>query len=172
MRDHRSVTHPLRVLVIGAGGMATHRHLPLLAKLRDSGDIVLSVICDIQRQRAAEAKKRFGFSEETGDAIASLTRDDIDAVYIFGTAQIHYEYGLLALERGKHLFVEKPIAPSFAPVRTLAVTAAERDLIAVGGHNPRFFPSLAAAQAKGGSTCWRYIPAGLTKTEILRPAPI
>src|SRR5882762_1516323 len=152
MRDRRPAAHPLRVLVIGAGGMASHTHLPLLAKFRDAGEIELSVICDIQRERAGAAKKRFGFSEETADAVSALARSDIDAVYIFGSAQMHHEYGALGLNRGKHLFIEKPIAPSFALARTLAMTAAERGLIAVGGHNRRFFPSFAAVQAEVGGT--------------------
>src|SRR5882672_12107958 len=101
MRDRRPAAHPLRVLVIGAGGMATHTHLPLVAKFRASSEIVLSVICDVQRERAAAAKKRFGFSEETGDAVSALERSDIDAVYIFGSAQMHHEYGALALNQGK-----------------------------------------------------------------------
>src|SRR5262245_33006354 len=100
------VPRPLRVLVIGAGGMAFHTHLPLLARLRDQSEVALSVVCDIQRDRAAEARRRFGFLDETGDPIAAVARPDVDAVYIFGTAQMHHEYGLLALEAGKHLFVE------------------------------------------------------------------
>src|SRR5215813_9574981 len=104
---------PLRALIIGAGGMAFHTHLPLLAKLRDEGHVALSIVCDVQRERAGEARKRFSFREDTADAMAALGRDDIDAVYIFGAAQMHHQYGLLALDGGKHLFVEKPIAPSF-----------------------------------------------------------
>jgi len=171
MLDRSSATHPLRVLVIGAGGMASHTHLPLLAKFRGSGEIVLSVVCDTQRERAAAAKKRFGFSEETADAVSALERSDIDAVYIFGSAQMHHEYGALALNLGKHLFVEKPIAPSFALARTLAMTASERGLIAVGGHNRRFFPSFAAAQAEAGRTGWRFIEAIFHKSEYSRPTP-
>jgi len=171
MRNRSSAANPLRVLVIGAGGMASHTHLPLLAKLRDSGRVVLAVVCDIHPERAAAAKNRFRFGEETADAAGALERSDIDAAYIFGSTQMHEEYGSLALNRGKHLFVEKPIASSFALARTLAATAAERGLVAVGGHNRRFFPSFAAARAEAGRSGWRLIEAVFHKAEFFRPPP-
>ena len=84
---------------------------------------MLASVCDIQRERAAVARRKFGFLEDGGDAVAALERTDIDVVYIFGSAQLHYEYGMLALRTGKHLFVEKPVAPSYAQARELADVA-------------------------------------------------
>jgi len=162
---------PLRVLVIGAGGMATYMHLPILKKLADRGAVALCVVCDIRDDRAGEARTRFGFQDSSSDGVGSISRDDIDAVYIFGSAQIHHEYGLLALERGKHLFVEKPIAPSYAAARELADNAEQRGLIAVGGHNRRFFPAFAAACEETGRAGWRFIEATFHKPEFGRAPP-
>ena len=72
-------------------------HLPVLARLRDQRELELALICDLQPERAAAARRRFGFSEETGDGIAAIGRPDIDVVYAFGSAQLHFEYGLAAL---------------------------------------------------------------------------
>lgn len=155
MLQKEIVGRPLRTLVIGAGGMATFMHLPIMARLRDRGEIELTLVCDIQRERAAVARKQFGFLEDTGDAASAVERPDIDAVYIFGTAQMHYAYGMRALRQRKHLFVEKPIAPSFAEARELAQAAQDRGLIAVGGHNRRFYRSLAALRAHSGRAGWR-----------------
>jgi predicted dehydrogenase len=69
-------------------------------------------------------------------------------VYLFGSAQLHYEYGMIALQAGKHLFVEKPVAPSYLQARALAAAAQTNGLVAVGGHNRRFFKSLAAVRAR------------------------
>src|ERR1700742_1929009 len=120
---------PIRAAVIGAGPAAMGLHLPVLARLRDKGEITLSQICDLQPARAASAKKRFGFQEAAGDAGALLTRTDIDAVYIFGSAQMHHLLGLAALGNGKHLFVEKPIAPSYIEAREIAETARRGGLV-------------------------------------------
>ncbi len=166
-----SVERPVRALVIGAGTTTVLMHLPVLAELRDKGDVVLALVCDIERERAAAARRKFGFLEDSGDGVAALERHDIDAVYIFGSAQLHYEYGLAALQSGKHLFVEKPIAPSYAQACKLAETARIRGLVAVGGHNRRFYRSLAAVRAHAGKARWRFAEAVFHKPEYGRPPP-
>ncbi|WP_049974385.1 NAD(P)-dependent oxidoreductase [Azospirillum sp. B4] len=145
----------MKLLVIGAGPMATHVHLPILAGLRDRGLVDLALVCDLDRARAEAAAARFGFGACTGDADAALTRDDIDAVHIYASAQLHYEYGIRALSRGKHLFVEKPVAPSPAQALHMAGLARAQGLVAVGGHNRRFHLGLRAAQARAGRAGWR-----------------
>ena len=161
----------IRALVIGAGPAAVAMHLPPLARLRDSGEIELAVVCDIEHGRAERARRQFGFREASGDAAAALQRPDIDAVYIFGSAQLHYEYGLLALQNGKHLFVEKPIAPSHAQARELSAAAESRELTAVGGHNRRFYKSLAAVRARAGKAGWRSVEAIFHKPEHGKSVP-
>ncbi len=161
----------LRVLVIGAGPMATAIHLPLLSMLRDGGDMELKVVCDLQSVRAAAAQLKFGFTEHTGDAAAAIARDDIDVVYIFGSAQLHHEYGLAALRNGKHLFVEKPIAPSYAEALGLARAARLQGRVAVGGHNRRFYQSLAAVRNRAGRSGWRFAEAVLHKPVYGKPPP-
>jgi phosphoglycerate dehydrogenase-like enzyme/predicted dehydrogenase len=169
MSSEKSVSVPIRVLVIGAGPTAVFAHLPALAALRDKGQAVLALVCDLDPQRASAARQKFQFLESCGDAVAALRRQDIDAVYIFGSAQLHYEYGMAALQGGKHLFVEKPIAPSFAQANDLAQSALSRGLIAAGGLNRRFFKSLTAVRARGGSTRWRFAEAVFHKPEFHNP---
>ncbi|MDE1150321.1 MAG: NAD(P)-dependent oxidoreductase [Azospirillaceae bacterium] len=152
-------TPPLRVLVIGAGPMATQVHLPVLAGLRDRGLVDLALVCDLDRTRADGAAATFGFGASTGDADGALARGDIDAVHILASAQIHYEYGMRALGQGKHLFVEKPVTPSAAQAQAMADLAHARGLVAVGGHNRRFYPSLRAARARAGRAGWRQAQA-------------
>jgi phosphoglycerate dehydrogenase-like enzyme/predicted dehydrogenase len=156
----------MRALVIGAGPTTMHEHLPVLARHREAGDVVLAVICDIDRARAAAARVKFGFLEESGDGVTALQRADIDVVYIFGSAQLHYEYGMLALQSGKHLFVEKPIAPSFAQAMALVEAARRGSLIAAGGLNRRYFKSLTAVRKYGGKAGWRSAEATFHKPEF------
>jgi phosphoglycerate dehydrogenase-like enzyme/predicted dehydrogenase len=162
---------PLRVLVIGAGPAAFSMHLPVLARLRDKGAITLAMVCDINGERAALARRKFGFLEQSGDTATALVRSDFDAVYIFAGAELHYEQGLTALRAGKHLFVEKPIAPSFVQAQEMADLARSRRLVAVGGHNRRFFPALLAAKARAGKVGWRGAEATFHKNEFGKPPP-
>jgi phosphoglycerate dehydrogenase-like enzyme/predicted dehydrogenase len=140
---------PLRALVIGAGPAARMMHLPELARLRDAGELVLQVVCDLDAARCAEAHASFGFLAVSGDAYAALERADIDVVYVFGSAQMHYELGLRALESGKHLFVEKPVAPGFAEAQALAARAQRLGRVAVGGHNRRFLKAFTQLREQG-----------------------
>src|SRR5262249_51706133 len=94
---------------------------------------------------------------------------DIDAVYVFASAQLHYEYGLRALRSGKHLFVEKPIAPTYTQAYELAQAARDRGLVAVGGHNRRFSAPLLAARGRAGAGGWRYAEAVFHKPEFGKP---
>src|SRR5882757_4176871 len=162
---------PVRALVIGAGPAAKAMHLPVLAGLRDAGQIELVIVCDIEHERADQALRQFEFREACGDPSGALKRADIDAVYIFGSAQLHYEFGSAALQNGKHLFVEKPVAPSFQQALALCETAQARGLIAVGGLNRRFYKSLAAVRARNGKTGWRSVEVIFHKPEHGKPAP-
>jgi phosphoglycerate dehydrogenase-like enzyme/predicted dehydrogenase len=162
---------PLRALVIGAGPAALAMHLPVLARLRDQGLLTLALVCDLRRERSAAAQAQFGFREQTGDGHAALARADIDVVYVFGDARLHYEYGLAALRLGKHLFVEKPVAPTYAQAQELAHAARAAGLVAVGGHNRRFYPSLQRVRAAAGKGGWRLAEAVFHKPEAGR-APL
>ena len=161
----------VRALVIGAGPAAVQMHLPVLARLRDRGELVLSLVCDLQQDRAATARRMYGFDAECADAVAAIESNDIDAVYVFGSAQMHHQYGLEALHCGKHLFVEKPLAPSYRQARELANLARERGLTAVGGHNRRFYGALNEARARAGVAGWRLAEAIFHKPETGKPAP-
>jgi phosphoglycerate dehydrogenase-like enzyme/predicted dehydrogenase len=162
---------PVRGLVIGASETTVLLHMPALARLRDEGRLVLAEVCDLQHERAAAVGRRFGFLKESGDGLGAIASPGIDAVYIFGSAQLHYEYGLEALQRGKHLFVEKPVAPNHAKACELARAARAGGLIAVGGQNRRFYKALAEVRARAGKAGWRFAEATFHKSELGRPAP-
>ena len=146
----------VRALVVGAGETSALMHLPVLARLRDRARLELVEICDIRLGRAEAARQRFGFERAGGDALSALQRPDIDAAYLFGDARLHHDLGMAALRSGKHLFVEKPIAPSHAEALELAQAAADQGRIAAGGHNRRFYRSLAEIRKRGGKAGWRY----------------
>ncbi|HEX4375650.1 MAG TPA: NAD(P)-dependent oxidoreductase [Steroidobacteraceae bacterium] len=160
---------PIRALVIGAGPTAMQAHLPAMRRMSRQGRLILDTVCDIDPSRAAAARSRFGFGSSAGDALAAIAMPGIDAVYIFGSAQLHYEYGRAALLQDRHLFVEKPIAPSYGQATTLARLARERKLIAAGGLNRRFFQSLNEVRRRGGSIRWRCAEVTFHKAELGNP---
>ena len=160
-----------RALVIGASETAELLHLPALAKLRDRGRLELVEICDLRTERAHAMRKKFGFARESGDAAEALAQGDVDLVYIFGGARMHHALGLAALEADKHLFVEKPIAPSYAESMELADAACWRGLIAAGGHNRRFLAAFDRIRRDGGNAGWSVAEAVFHKPELGKRAP-
>jgi phosphoglycerate dehydrogenase-like enzyme/predicted dehydrogenase len=171
MASKTLVTPPRRALVIGAGPAAFALHLPVLARLRDEGRIVLAHVCDLQAARARAASERFGFLEASSDAQTALAALELDVVYVFGSAQLHFDCGVAALRAGKHLFVEKPIAPTYLQACELAYLARSQGLVAVGGHNRRFFESLRRVREMAGTASWHYASATLHKPEAGVPPP-
>ena len=128
----------VRIGVIGTGKMAMKRHLPALKKLEETGKCKLIVLCDLNLDTVQTVSKNFNVAEFETDASKVVVRDDIDAVCIFGPPEVHYRFGLLALQNGKHLFVEKPPAPSTPQLLEMVVEAEKRKLVAVVGLNRRF----------------------------------
>jgi phosphoglycerate dehydrogenase-like enzyme/predicted dehydrogenase len=169
--DNPHPAGPIRALVVGAGETSILIHLPVLARLRDRGRLQLVQVCDLRAERATSAKARFGFERSGGDAMLAVERADIDAVYIFGDARMHHDIGMAALKGGKHLFVEKPVAPSHAEACEMAEAAKARGLIAAGGHNRRFYRSMDEVRRRGGRAGWRFAEAVFHKPAAGTPPP-
>lgn len=128
----------LNIGVVGAGSMTIKRHLPALIKLQEEGVCRVLEICDIDIDAAKKAADKFGIKSATHDADVLVKRKDIDAVCLFGPAEVHYKYGLLALKQGKHIFVEKPPARTLKQVIEMSDLAKSMNLVAVAGLNRRF----------------------------------
>lgn len=108
----------LKVGIIGCGGIATGKHMPSLAKLKN---IEMTAFCDIVKEKAEEAAKKYG----TKDAgvftdYRKLIRDkSIDVVHVCTPNKSHAEITIDALEAGKHVMCEKPIAKTAADARRM-----------------------------------------------------
>lgn len=72
----------------------------------------LVAICDLDKGRAGAAADRFGMDGYYTDYLELLKRDDIDAVVIATPDREHPEHAVAAMEAGKHVLCEKPMALS------------------------------------------------------------
>jgi predicted dehydrogenase/threonine dehydrogenase-like Zn-dependent dehydrogenase len=97
----------LRVGVVGAGGFASTMLIPLL-KRRD--DVQLSAVADTNVVRAVNAAQLCDASLYTNSYTELLADDSIDAVVLATPHSEHTQQLLLALEAGKSVFLEKPLA--------------------------------------------------------------
>ncbi|MGM0930171.1 MAG: Gfo/Idh/MocA family protein [Actinomycetota bacterium] len=97
----------------------------------------------------AAAAARYGWAEGSTDWRAVLARDDVQIVDICTPGHLHAELAVAALEAGKHVIVEKPLANSVAEAELMAAaarTARAAGVQAMVGFNYRRVPALALAR--------------------------
>jgi len=132
----------IRVALVGAGAFAQAQHVPNLIKLRDAFEIraVMSRTGATAKAVAARAEAAFA----TTDFEAVLSADDVDLVLISTRHDLHAPLALRALEAGKHVFVEKPLALTAEELDAIAAFYAGRDgaPLLQTGFNRRFSPAV------------------------------
>jgi len=143
-------TNALRVGFVGAGNYASSMLLPHLAK---HPGVDLARVATRRSLSAVNAQRRFGFGESGTDADAVIEDPSLDAVFIVTRHSSHAELACRALEAGKAVFVEKPLALSGEELdRVLAtVDATDNDRILVG-FNRRYAPLLVEMRARFGES--------------------
>ncbi len=111
---------PIRIGIIGAGGIVKTRHLPGLAKIDDC-----QVVAVHNRRRAnAEAvAAEWKIPHVVDSAEAVYGRDDVNAVLIGTTPYLHKELTLRSLAAGKHVFCQARMARDLAEARDMLAAA-------------------------------------------------
>ena len=130
-------TGDLRVALVGAGNLARWVHLPIIQKARG---LTLRAVCSTSGVRALSYAKRFGANYCCSEYEEILHDPDVDVVFILTRNQHHAAQAAAALEAGKHVFVEKPMALTAPECRLLedAVRSSGKQLTV--GFNRRFAP--------------------------------
>jgi predicted dehydrogenase/threonine dehydrogenase-like Zn-dependent dehydrogenase len=128
----------VRLGQIGAGNYAKSMLMPHFPKLEG---LSLEGICTNKGANAEALAKRYGFRKATTDADELLRDREINAIMVATRHDSHARYAAAALEAGKHVYVEKPLALSeeqLAPIAAaLGRRGAEGPTLWVG-HNRRF----------------------------------
>ncbi len=86
---------------------------------------------DLATRRAQE----FGFEKGSGDWRAVVADPEVEVVSLTTPNQFHPEMAIAILEAGKHLWCEKPMAPSFAEAEAMLAAARKSGKVAVLGYN-------------------------------------
>jgi predicted dehydrogenase len=119
----------------------------------------LAVISGRHEGPLKDAAARLGWTDWTTDWRALVARDDVDVVDVSTPGNMHAEMAIAALEAGKHVLCEKPLANSVAEAEAMAEAArrvAPSGVKAMVGFNYRRLPALAlASQLVVGGTIGR-----------------
>jgi predicted dehydrogenase len=125
----------IRLGVIGCGGFG----LFALQQFTQVLGVKLVGMAGTHRPAALAAAARFGVEniDEVGEL---LRRDDVDMVYIATPPFLHHAQAMAALEAGKHVIVEKPLAMTVHQADELLATARQRDRLLVANLMQRYNP--------------------------------
>jgi predicted dehydrogenase len=105
------------------------------------GGCQVARICDVSEARLAFARKQFPGIETTLDPAAITEGGDIDAVVVATPVQTHYPLVRAALEAGKDVLCEKPLALDSTEALALCATAKRKGRILMVGHVFLYNPS-------------------------------
>ncbi len=137
----------LQVGVIGAGWWATFAHIPAI--VAHPGASLLAVQCR-GREKADRVARDFGAVHAMTDHEALLDLPELDAVVIATTPNMHYVQAKAALEKGKHVLLEKPMTFTVPEARELCDIAHAKQV--------RFLISCP----------WHYTSHGIKARELIR----
>ncbi len=127
----------MRAGVVGTGHLGFH-HARIL---RDLADSVL--VYDTDADRMADVSKDLGVKAVSG--LDELLQR-VDVLVVACTTSAHHEVVMRALEAGRHVLVEKPIAAGVEEAREMVEAARGRGLTLAVGHVERFNPAVVAAE--------------------------
>lgn len=128
--------------IIGCGKIAQVRHLPEYAENKDAK---LVGLYDINLERAQGLAARYGAAAyETVDEL--LKNPDISAVSVCAANFAHAELTIAALNAGKHVLCEKPMAVTLAECEAMVDAAKKNGKYLMIGHNQRLARAHAAAK--------------------------
>ena len=130
---------PIRVGVLGAGAWARGAHLP--GYRRDPRCRVVA-IADTEIDRARQAAREFDIPDAVADPRELIRRDDIDVIDVCTPSHTHFELAWAALEAGKHVLCEKPVAYDFRDTRRARDLARQKGLKTKVGFTFRYSPAM------------------------------
>lgn len=125
----------LKIAVIGCGGITRGSHMPAYAKM-DNVEVV--ALCDILPDRVKQMAEQYGIAKTYTDYKDVLNIPGLEAVDICTPNIYHSEIAVAALEKGLHVFCEKPDAVSVAECLRMKEAAEKSGKVLMVMRNNRY----------------------------------
>jgi len=133
-----------RLGIIGTGIAARELHLPALNRMKDKFEIVC--VCNHTEPKAKEFAELVGGVPYFLDYHELLARPDVEAVDIILPIELNLQVTRDALEAGKHVIVEKPIAANIPDAQAMVALAGKYDRVIMMAENYRYNPVFLTAK--------------------------
>ena len=115
----------LRLGIVGLGSVFWTPYMNLIERLQGQGRVEVTAIYDASPDKRVAAGERLGLSPDVPSDLAVCTADDVDVVLILTSMPEHGRLARAALEAGKHVLVEKPVATTLEEAEQVLATAAD-----------------------------------------------
>ncbi len=133
------MNRPVKLGIIGCGIAARELHYPALKKLKDKFEI--TVVCNHTEPKAREFAALVGGVPYVLDYHELLQRDDVEAVDIILPIHLNFQVTKDALEAGKHVILEKPLAANIDEAGEMLSFPEKYDLVMMVAENYRYRPT-------------------------------
>ena len=158
----------LRIGVIGLGWFGEIH----CETIKGIANLELAALCTRRPDRLAEQAAKFGVKKTYADYRDMLADKDIDAVSIVTMWDQHTDPTIAALEAGKHVFLEKPMASTVADCKKIIAAAKKAKGILQIGHICRFNPRYRMAkQAIDEGRIGKIVALSARAATFLPPGP-
>jgi predicted dehydrogenase/threonine dehydrogenase-like Zn-dependent dehydrogenase len=141
----------LGISFIGAGNFARGVLLPIVKREAKTQLVGVGAATGLSAKNTAE---QFGFAYPTTDYQEILADENSQLVFIATRHDSHAQIAAEALRRGKHVFVEKPLAITEESLREVIVAARESNGLLMVGYNRRFAPIAKEVKESFSSRSW------------------
>jgi len=124
----------LRVAIVGCGKIAD-AHAMQIQRIRDCE---IAAVCDREPLMAKQLCERFPVTQHFSDVLELLNQSRPDVVHITTPPESHFDLAKLCLEKGAHVYVEKPFTVYAEQAQELVALAEKKGLKLTVGHNEQF----------------------------------
>jgi predicted dehydrogenase len=143
----RHMNDKIRIGIVGCGSVSEH-YMNTARPLVASGAAEIVAVCDTREARRAFAQANYGAQRVTGDFEEVVASDDIDLVLVLTSMNEHGPIARAALQAGKHVLVEKPMATDLPTARELVALAASTGRILMPAPHVVLSPTFDAMAAR------------------------
>lgn len=136
-----SINHKLRIAIIGCGAVAERKHLPAISR---STKMTVNILVDPNEERAAMLSARYNI-ENISTGIDGIEKH-ADMAIVAVPHHIHTEIAVSLIEKGLHVFIEKPLAVNTPEAKRIIDAATANGKKVCVGLIRRYYPSFLLVQ--------------------------
>src|SRR5262245_52983348 len=122
-RGTTAMDRPVRIGFVGCGSVMRGPYMSMVERLRAQGLAEAVAACDVKEEKRGLVRERFGITRFSTDYHETVQSDDVDLVLVTTSMREHGPVARAALEAGKHVLVEKPMAVSLEEAAQLVELA-------------------------------------------------